>query len=115
MTGDTGLIELDRFYLQAIAQVAKDENFDAVLQQIGIGKGKLYFIPCENSTRADVVLAFDFGDESVRFIAVLRSGQKLDRTVSYVEGIDEFVPELLRLMRSNRLTAPTSPKGRRAA
>jgi len=110
MTGDSGMIELERFYLMTLASMAKGEKYDTVLQQIKPGAGRLWLIPERKpaTTVPDLCVNFAFELESVRFEIQFRDEhkQKLLRQVKYAEGLDAFLQDFDRAMKAGRLAAP---------
>jgi hypothetical protein len=109
-----GIMTLDRLYLMALAKAGESVGLEAVLQQMQANIGRIYFI-AEGTTRADVVVNFHFDIDACNLEVQMRNGEKVAKSVQYAEGIDEFVRELVRAMRSRLLAAPAGAKGRRAA
>lgn len=108
------MMQLDRLYLGTLAAVAESVGLVPVLQQIDRTVCRL-FLCAKESTRADVVLNIHFDKDECTIGVQMRSGAAVAKTLSYVDGLDEFVVELAKTLQARLLSASTSAKGRRAA
>lgn len=108
------IIELDRLYLLTLAKAGEACGLTAVLQQLDRNVGRLFFLSSAG-TRADVVLNFHFDKDAVNFEVQLRNGAKVQKSVAYAEGLDEFAGELVKAINAGRLAAPRDVRGRKAA
>jgi hypothetical protein len=107
MTGDTGMIELERLYLMTLAKVAEAAGYDSVLQQMGPQKGRLWLIPQRKpaTTVPDLCLAFGFTENEVAFSVQYRDDRpKMDEVASFAEGLDRFLQKFDRALKANRLS-----------
>lgn len=109
MEGDSGMIELERFYLLSLAACAEADGYSPVLQQIDKGAGRLWFIPERKpaTTVPEFCLNFKFELDIVMFELQARGNPiKVQKGVKYAEGLDGFLKDFGKALKANRLAAP---------
>lgn len=110
MEGDSGMIELERFWLLSLAACAEADKYSPVLQQIDKGAGRLWFIPERKpaTTVPDLYLNFKFALDSVAFGIDFRDEgrEPIVQVVKYAEGLDGFLQKFSKALKANRLAAP---------
>lgn len=95
---------LQGMYLLSLCAVMKTDNLDAMIHDNENGTGRLYFCPT-NTTVPEMIVQFAFTEEDVKLGVLTRSGQKKQFVVSYVEGIDATLKQIVKLIRAGRLEA----------
>lgn len=100
------VLPLEQLYLMALIQCLKAEKMDAVLQDFGDDKGRLWFVT-PNTTVPLGSITFQFEMDGVKFGIITRDSRELVRSVRYAEGIDGFLEEAQKFFRAGRLAAPS--------
>lgn len=100
-----GVFDLVQLYLIAIVKMLEADKYGAALQQIAEGTGRLWVLP-NGSTVPAAQIAFEFGDDAVKFVVITRNEKRHDQTVKYAEGIDGFLEEALKVIRAGLLAGP---------
>ena len=99
---DAKVIPLQQFYLSIIVQAANADHLDVLQQDIDQATGRLWLV--STGTTVPVAnIAYKFEIDSVAFAIETRDERKLCRIVKYAEGVDAFVEELQKFLRTNRL------------
>lgn len=111
MTGDNGMIELERFWLLTLAKAAEGAGLSPVLQQVAPGAGRLWMVPDGKNQKPTTVpalcLQFKFDLDVVGFEIQFRDERPAIKTVvKYAEGLDGFLQEFGKALVANRLAAP---------
>lgn len=97
-----GIINLEQLYLLAICKTIEAEKLQAVLQDMGEGKGRLWLVP-EGSTIPQAHLMFQFGEDAVKLGLQTRSERSFAQVVTYAEGVEGFLRELQKVLRAGKL------------
>ncbi len=99
------LIPLQPFYLNLMAQAFEAEHLSTIILDRGNGASTLYLVR-ESTTVPDFILEVVFADYNVAFKVTSRDQRTHQIVVGYAEGIDEYIRQLQRFLRANRLAAP---------
>jgi hypothetical protein len=108
MTGETGMLEVERLYLMTLAKAAEAAGYASVLQQLETNTGRLWLVPDSGTTQPHGCLSFKFERDAVQLGIEFRDGRTpaIGKTISYAEGLDTFGKEFQRALSANRLAAP---------
>lgn len=100
-----GFIELERWYLLAIAKALEAQRYMPVMQLLGPRVGRMWIIPSDTGTTVPLAcIQFEFSVDAVAFRIDFRDGRpKWEQAFSYAGGIDELGAILTRQIQANRL------------
>lgn len=98
------IVNLQKFYLQALCALIEAEKFTPAIQEAGPGVGQLWLIR-SGSTGAAFRIAFKFGPESVTLGALARGEKReLVKEILYFDGIEDFMRDLQKFLRADLLS-----------
>ncbi len=113
---EVNIISLQQLYLMALVETLKADKLDAVLQDLSqetrsSDTGRLWLVR-NGTTVPEASIAFQFERDSVNLAVVTRNERELKRVIKYAEGLDGYLEDLQKFLRSGLLSAP---KAKRAA
>lgn len=106
---DATIIPLHQLYLSIIVGVMAADKLQAVQQEFpqqADPAGRFYFVR-PGTTAPEVICEYQFGPTHLKVKFATRDAQRvLEKSISYIEGLDSFAPELVKFISAGRLVAP---------
>jgi len=100
------MVNLHDLYLNTIAAVLESRKLDAVQQPEGEKPAGVIWAMLKGTTKPDAIITYSFEPQTVRFTVVSRDmGRTVARTVSYVEGIEPFLEDLVKFISAGRIAS----------